>query len=121
MLIGTSILKVVASAVGSSTPNVPQVVTPTLAGADTRNSYDIDGGLDEISVLELLEMYGVPEREAIIELDSPDGAASVTVAAGRLQACAVDSLPASASLAKRTFRFMSCAVGRFPGARLHNA
>lgn len=115
VLIGTSILKVVGRGT-SDTASIAAIATSPNANRDTTEigtRYDRDGGLEETSVLELLEIYGAQDREVVIELESPNGSGSMTLARGRLQACQFDGLPADASFAKRAFRIMSLSAGLY--------
>ncbi len=114
VLIGTSILKVVGGVSLAARMDVrPPHVTDSVATADTRGGYDLDGVLEETSMLELLELYGVSSRKAVIEVDSHEGAGRITLADGRLLACEVAGLGADATLAKRIFRMLTWSVGLF--------
>ena len=64
-------------------------------------------------MIELVEMYGVPERQVIIELETDEGVATMTLSGGRVQACSVEALPPDATMQKRTLRFLSITSASF--------
>jgi hypothetical protein len=111
VLIGTTILKVKFTQAPLGTRPPPPPAKKSQEDV-TANRYRVSGDLEEVSVPELLEMFSGSGREAVIELESVHGTASVTVGGGCVQECRLDTLP-DAPAAKAVLRVMGWGRGEF--------
>ncbi len=92
VLIGTSILKVVRSRSPRGT-KPPQPDANQSSDDKTSSRHRAAGDLQEVSVPELLEALNTNKREAVLELTSPAGNGTITVAGGKVEDCVIDRLP----------------------------
>ncbi len=111
VLIGTSILKVVLSSSPLGTVP-PKPDTSQLDEHQTADRNQMAGELSEVSVPELLELFGTSRQSAVLELKGPEGSGYLTLAAGRLVDCGIDKLP-SAPVDKCVMRLLGWSKGSF--------
>ncbi len=111
VLIGTSILKVVLSSAPLGTVP-PKPDTSQLDEHQTAERNQMAGELSEVSVPELLELFGTSKQSAVLELVSPEGSGFVTLAAGRVVDCGIDRL-ADAPVTKTIMRLLGWSKGSF--------
>ena len=92
VLIGTTILKVVfsQSPVGTKPPPPP---TRDFDESQTSERTRMSGDLSEVSVPELIEMFGSARQRLVLELTAPEGTTIVTIAEGKVLDCQAEHLP----------------------------
>lgn len=91
VLIGTTILKVVFSQLPLGTKPPPPKSRPD-DEAQTTDRSGLSGQLEEVSVPELLEMFGSARQRVVLEIESATSKALVWIASGRVLDCRVDHL-----------------------------
>ena len=92
VLVGTTILKVIKSNLPVGTrPPAP----PSSKDLDdmTQKRNRMAGGLDEIGVPELVEMFGSARQRLCLQIDSGDGVTTITIAEGKVLDCKNERLP----------------------------
>jgi pSer/pThr/pTyr-binding forkhead associated (FHA) protein len=111
VLIGTTILKVVFSESPLGTKPPPPSSGP-LDDVATADRGHMAGQLSEVSVPELIEMFGSSRQRLVLEIDGSGGKTRVTIADGRVLDCTNVRLPDAPAL-KCVLRVLGYTKGTF--------
>ena len=111
VLIGTTILKIVFSESPVGTKPPPPKSTP-MDDVQTADRNQMAGKLSEVSVPELIEMFGSARQRLILQLDGPDGTARIAIAEGKVLDCMVEKLSDAPAL-KAIERVLGYTKGSF--------
>jgi pSer/pThr/pTyr-binding forkhead associated (FHA) protein len=111
VLIGTTILKVVFSESPLGT-KPPPPKSSALDDIQTNEANSMAGQLAEVSVPELIEMFGSARQKLVLEVDGGDGPAFITIAEGKVLDCSITKLTDAPAL-KCVLRVLGYEKGTF--------